>query len=53
MTEASLHRTIAFAGVGAAKPSGLRSALDLAVEAGRAALADAGLKPAREPGIQT
>ncbi len=55
MSEASMHRKIAFAGVGEAKLSttAARSALDLAVEASLAALADAGLTARDIDGVMT
>jgi acetyl-CoA acetyltransferase len=55
MNEAAMHRKIAFAGVGEAKPSktAVRSALDLAVEAALAALADAGLTTRDVDGVLT
>jgi acetyl-CoA acetyltransferase len=55
MNEAAMHRKIAFAGVGEAKPSktAVRSALDLAVEAALAALADAGLTTRDVDGVMT
>jgi acetyl-CoA acetyltransferase len=55
MNEAAMHRKIAFAGVGEAMPSktAVRSALDLAVEASLAALADAGLTTRDIDGVLT
>jgi acetyl-CoA acetyltransferase len=55
MNEAAMHRKIAFAGVGEAKPSktAVRSALDLAVEAALAAVADAGLNTRDIDGVLT
>jgi acetyl-CoA acetyltransferase len=55
MNEAAMHRKIAFAGVGEAKPSktAVRSALDLAVEAALAAVADAGLSTRDIDGVLT
>ena len=55
MTETAMHRKIAFAGVGevALSKTAVRSALDLAVEASQAALADAGLTPRDVDGVLT
>ena len=55
MSEATMHRKIAFVGVGEAKLSAaaVRSALDLAVEASLAALADAGLTSCDVDGVLT
>jgi acetyl-CoA acetyltransferase len=55
MSEAAMHRKIAFAGVGEAKLSAtaVRSALDLAVEASLAALSDAGLTSRDVDGVLT
>jgi acetyl-CoA acetyltransferase len=55
MNEAAMHRKIAFAGIGEAMPSktAVRSALDLAVEAALAALADAGLTTRDVDGVLT
>jgi acetyl-CoA acetyltransferase len=55
MNEAAIHRKIAFAGIGEAKPSttAVRSALDLAVESSLAALADAGLTSRDVDGVLT
>lgn len=55
MSESGLYRNIAFAGVGEASFSktAVRSALDLAVEASLAALADAGLSARDIDGVMT
>ena len=55
MTEVAMHRKIAFAGVGEAvlSKTAVPSALDLAVEASQAALADAGLTPLDVDGVLT
>jgi acetyl-CoA acetyltransferase len=55
MNETAMHRKIALAGVGEAKPSktAVRSALDLAVESAQAALADAGLTARDLDGVLT
>ncbi len=55
MTETSLHRKIAIAGVGEADTANksARSAVDLAVEASLAAIADAGLSPRDVDGVVT
>jgi acetyl-CoA acetyltransferase len=55
MNEAALHRKIAFVGIGEAvlSKTAVRSALDLAVEASLAALADAGLTTRDIDGVLT